>query len=50
MEFDVYFGKKKSFDTYMEAKVFAKENGFTSYKITRCVYPDMEFYIIEWED
>lgn len=40
---------KKSFDTLNEAYSYIDANNINKYKITLCRYPDMAFYIVEWE-
>lgn len=45
----INFGNKRTFDTLTEAYAFLDANNFESYTIHECRYPDMIFYIVEWE-
>lgn len=39
----------KSFDTLEEAKSFKRELGNRYLRTRKCVYPDMTFYIVEYD-
>ena len=52
---DIYIGEivfkgKRSFDTIAEAKAFRRELGDSYRRTWKCEYPDMEFYIVEFEE
>lgn len=40
---------KKTFDTLMDVYTYIDNNDIKKYKISLCKYPDMAFYIVEWE-
>lgn len=46
----IEFKGKRSFDTYEEAKAFAKELGDRYLRTYKCRYPDLEFYIVEFKE
>jgi hypothetical protein len=51
---EVYIGKiifegRRSFDTIEEADVFIKELGNRYLRTIECIYPDMKFYIVEYD-
>lgn len=46
----IEFKGKKSFDSIKEAKQFKEELGDRYLRTWKCVYPDMTFYIVEYEE
>ena len=45
----IVFEGRKSFDTLAEANAFAEELGDRYIQTIECVYPDMTFYIVEYD-